>query len=449
MMSKKRGRPAKYVKGGDGKPVVGLSYNSRNNQYYLTHYKDDNDGNPLYFGSDKEEAIYRFRMWEAQRKRVKVDSEYLHDDGRIIVSEDELQEGETARVEWMEEGSFDVIVEGQSISEEYFWAKARELILSDISEARKKLNLPIRLDGSFKPEKSITLQEVFVVYANSPDAQGLDKKYKSDINIFWAGFVRAIGNLQVADISQKHIQVYRNKIFAKGFKPKTIANRFNYVKGLLKIAGREVSNEGESQEIVRVLTLCQTRLNPPENQTQQRPATVGREEFHLLVNGTRHLHHKLIMMLAINCGMKSSDICDIKVTDIDLKKRTLVKQRHKTKIIRSAILWDETVDLIKQWLKVRPGTSPYLINPTGERFIARSVNTFFVRLRKRLGLSDDLKFEHFRDSTKTIAVEEKPELWKATDVLLGHKGDIGNQYLLRSPKMTREICQIVHDYYFG
>jgi len=60
-------------------------------------------------------------------------------------------------------------IKGQStplikIPESYIYAKARELILYDIVEARKKLNLPIELKGTFKTEKSITLDDLGVLY---------------------------------------------------------------------------------------------------------------------------------------------------------------------------------------------------------------------------------------------------------------------------------------------
>lgn len=51
-LSKKRGRPPKYVNGRDGKPVVGLSFSRSIRQYYASHSKPRR-----YFGSDFDAAM--------------------------------------------------------------------------------------------------------------------------------------------------------------------------------------------------------------------------------------------------------------------------------------------------------------------------------------------------------------------------------------------------------
>jgi hypothetical protein len=66
---KSRGRPPKYVRDSDGKPIVGLSFDEANNRYFNTHWKSDGVQKE-HFGSNEDEAgaIFLFRQWDAQRK---------------------------------------------------------------------------------------------------------------------------------------------------------------------------------------------------------------------------------------------------------------------------------------------------------------------------------------------------------------------------------------------
>ena len=66
----RRGRPAQYVKGRDGKPVVGLSLHRPTGTYYATHSKPRK-----YFSKDFDQAHFLFRQWELQQQK---DTTHLH-----------------------------------------------------------------------------------------------------------------------------------------------------------------------------------------------------------------------------------------------------------------------------------------------------------------------------------------------------------------------------------
>lgn len=65
-LARKPGRPAQYVNGRDGKPIVGLSLKS-DGRFYATHSKPR-----AYFGRDFDSALILFREWEANQNRETV-----------------------------------------------------------------------------------------------------------------------------------------------------------------------------------------------------------------------------------------------------------------------------------------------------------------------------------------------------------------------------------------
>jgi len=197
-MSKKmgRGRPPKYVKDKDDRPIVGLSYDAANNRYFNTHWKSE--GMPKEnFGNDKEEAIFLFRQWEAQKKGEiyhGIDKDKTRKSIKIRVTNDFLKKENETNDEFkkritelnlkLRKGEIKSHTTSLvTIPESFIYAKARELILKDISDAQKKLHLPIELKGTFKTVKSITLDEIGDIYfekRRKPMSDGYKKCIASD-----------------------------------------------------------------------------------------------------------------------------------------------------------------------------------------------------------------------------------------------------------------------------
>jgi|GEM_PF-5308862 len=474
MAKKRRGRPANYVVDFNGKPVVGLSYNEAVGQHYNTHYKTETKGKMFYFGGDKDEAIFKFRQWESKRKKKntqftidpkEVDVQHtarkkLSNEAVATLNEFKKEAGqppmEGDTIEFGVDGDLAAfgddteITSTYNVPEQIYWLKARELILNDIEEARKLLNLNIKID--MDAESSIKLGKVYELFKQHPKfANLLDKKR---IESYWNEFFKSIGNKPIQLISLKNIIDYRNYILSKEIVPKTVANIFGQIKDIIKTASRETHDNNDSKALVELLNTCKVRLFAPKQQTKQTAKLMSREDFHKLFNATDNIKHKLILLLGLNCAMRSSDICDIKVSNIDFVNKSIIKHRHKTGIIRAAVLWDTTLDYIKKYLDAKEFSSEYLITCDSGKDKTRplrphSINEFFNDLRTKAKVSNDVKFEHLRDSVKTVSVKKKPQLMEVTDIIMGHKGRIGNQYLVRQPEMVAEICQIVHDYYFA
>jgi len=474
MAKKRKGRPAKYVVDYNGKPVVGLSYNKAVGQHYNTHYKTETKGKMVYFGGDKDEAIFKFRQWESKRGKKHVEFDIapqgvevehtaikeLSDESVKVLNELREQAGLPPRegniLEFGVDGDLAAfgddtkITSTYNVSEQIFWSKARELILNDIDEARKRLNINIKIDAN--AQSSVKLANVYEVFKRHPKYANLSDKNRTEAS--WKEFLKSVGNKPIQLISLKDIINYRDHILSQKISPKTISNTFGCIKGIIKTASRETHIDADSKSLIEFLNMCKVRLFAPKQQTKQTAKLLSKPDFHKLFNATDNIKHKLILLIGLNCAMKSSDICDIKMSNIDFVNKSLVKQRHKTGIIRAAVLWDITLEYIQKYLDEKGGNSEYLITcdigkDKNKPFKPHSINEFFGDLRNKANVSKDVKFEHLRDSVKTVSVKKKPELLKVTDIIMGHKGGIGNQYLERQPEMVAEICKIVYDYYFG
>jgi hypothetical protein len=62
--SRAPGRPPKYVRDRDRKPIVGLSVNATSGRYYATHSRPR-----VYLGTGYDTAIAKFRAWASGHKK--------------------------------------------------------------------------------------------------------------------------------------------------------------------------------------------------------------------------------------------------------------------------------------------------------------------------------------------------------------------------------------------
>ncbi|MCH7552117.1 hypothetical protein IIB49_01890, partial [Patescibacteria group bacterium] len=149
----------------NGRPVVGLSYDESNDRYFNTHFKSERLKREN-FGSDYDEAIFLFRQWESQQKgerHLNIEKDKTKKAVKLTISEDylkkknETDEAYKKRVTKLNLKLRKGEIESQTkttsiitIPESYIFAKARELILDDIVEARKKLNHSVGLSRGIK-----------------------------------------------------------------------------------------------------------------------------------------------------------------------------------------------------------------------------------------------------------------------------------------------------------
>jgi len=153
-----RGRPAQYAKGRDGKPITGLSISSQG-RYYATHSKPRKT-----FGRDFDQAVMRFRQWEATQKRHGVIR--LPNLLPLIPKED--QEASVAEG-WitMEDASKLLPWPGMSrVPEDEFYSTVRGLIQQNPAQFAERIGIPeiAHLQDIPKPEPPTKLSDCIKEY---------------------------------------------------------------------------------------------------------------------------------------------------------------------------------------------------------------------------------------------------------------------------------------------
>jgi len=464
-----KGRPPKYVQDNQGRPIVGLSYDKANNRYFNTHWKSEGVSKET-FGSDYHEAIFSFRRWEADRNgenAIMIDAEHIQEGYREEHEEFHPSKDWIASLpqevqdEW--KGKKHVLVsevETAGIPESLFWQHARELILSDIVEARKRLNLPIVLDGPIEGSVSITLDEIGKIYFERR-RKPISDIYRKDGLRFWGEFKRVTNVKKVGELSATLIDGYENWVYASAktrhWSPATINNRLGFVKAVFNEAFRRVRNISDKQHIKNVREFCNSFTYTDKPVVNPQP--ISKTDYLTMLDAAKDKVYRAIMLLSLNCGMKESAAADVRITprrgravpDIDLDKGVLAMPRPKTGIIRVAVLWDRTIAAIKEVLATRKSDSEFLfLNHCGNPMQPRNIRKWWHRTRKQAGVSASVKFEHIRDATQTIPLDDDPKSLVETNLIMGHAvSGMANNYLERRPTMVRRACKAIEEHFWG
>src|SRR5947209_1450592 len=69
---------------------------------------------------------------------------------------------------------------------------------------------------------------------------------------------------------------------------------------------------------------------------------------------------RALIIVAYRCGLRSAELCDLQLTDVDLDKSTLTVQHgkgNKRRVVGLDLLASEA---IRSWLRVRKSDTPYL-----------------------------------------------------------------------------------------
>lgn len=173
-----------------------------------------------------------------------------------------------------------------------------------------------------------------------------------------------------------------------------------------------------------------------------------------------------LLLLGLNCGFGNTDIATLKFSDVDLEKAVVSHARSKTGAIRQLVLWPETVEVLKVYIKDhrgRPADEKFdrliFINKKGYPMCREwfgedgkfrrsdAIKNRFVRLYERAGLQRPYGrgFYALRHTAATVAGLGSNDL-RQIQAFLGHR-DISMQNVYRHDlgDKAKQAAAHIHD----
>ena len=207
-------------------------------------------------------------------------------------------------------------------------------------------------------------------------------------------------------IRQYQAHLFRDrKLLAGTIQIKTAALRFLYVK-----------------------TLKRSYLHehiPFPKRPRSLPTVLSPEEVERLIASAKNLMHRAMLMTLYATGLRRSELCQLKVTDIDSQRMVIRVRQGKGARDRDVLLSPKLLETLRkywQWMKPKTYLFPGLINgwradvPITPKVVWNAV----IEARERAGIEKRVTPHTLRHSFATNMLEAGADL-RTIQILLGHQ----------------------------
>jgi integrase/recombinase XerD len=162
---------------------------------------------------------------------------------------------------------------------------------------------------------------------------------------------------------------------------------------------------------------------------QKIPLVMSQDETRRLLAVATSLKVRMLLSLGYGCGLRAGEVVRLKVKHIDSAQKIIRVEQSKSRKDRNVMLSAATLDLLRQWWKVRPsrhdagtaleerwlfpGTKP------GKTMSTRQFNRLFHEAADAAGIKKGVTLHALRHSFATHLLEHGTDIRKI-QALLGH-----------------------------
>lgn len=161
---------------------------------------------------------------------------------------------------------------------------------------------------------------------------------------------------------------------------------------------------------------------PRPKKPVQLPKVLSEAELERLFRALPNLKHKAILITAFSCGLRISEVVNLKISDIDSDRMQVLVERSKGKKDRYVMLSPMLLDVLRTYLKLhKPRPEKYLFEGMvkGNPMSARTFQELFIHARNMASIHKVVSFHSLRHSFATHLLEKGVDIRYIKD-LLGH-----------------------------
>ncbi len=246
--------------------------------------------------------------------------------------------------------------------------------------------------------------------------------------------------------SQDPIVKLKQEMKLRRFSPKTIKSYLHYITDFLKYA-RKSSREVNAENVRNYLeslagkNVSSSTLNsaysallfyfgkilqrkffvniPRARKSKKLPEVFNIDEVKLILGTIRNVKHKLFLGLMYSSGLRLSETINVKVGDLDFKKKLLVVRHGKGDKDRMTILSDKVAGVLERYVKNKQFNDLVFESNRGGKVCERSAQKVFENALKVSGIKRHGTCHTLRHSFATHLLENGTDI-RYIQELLGH-----------------------------
>lgn len=169
-----------------------------------------------------------------------------------------------------------------------------------------------------------------------------------------------------------------------------------------------------------VLKQARTVYDLPRAKREHKlPTVFAAEEVKQILTALDNLKHKTMLYLAYSCGLRVSEIVNMKIEDIDSKRMVISVRQSKGRKDRQVMLSPRLLDLLRDYFKEYKPVNWLFAGQYGEQYSVRSVQIVLKAAKDKAGVRKRGSIHALRHSFATHLLEGGTDLISIKD-LLGH-----------------------------
>ena len=150
------------------------------------------------------------------------------------------------------------------------------------------------------------------------------------------------------------------------------------------------------------------------------PNVLSKEEVKLILNAHSNLKHKMMLSMIYSCGLRRSELLQLKPTDIDSKRNIVLLKNAKGKKDRITPLSPKILEMLREYyITYKPKTWLFEGQNSGEMYSEYSLQSVLKQALKKAKISKPITLHWLRHSYATHLLESGTDL-RYIQELLGH-----------------------------
>jgi integrase/recombinase XerD len=162
------------------------------------------------------------------------------------------------------------------------------------------------------------------------------------------------------------------------------------------------------------------KLERPRRQYKL-PNVLSKEEVKAILDAPTNKKHKTMLSLVYACGLRRSEVLNIKASEIDSKRKLLLIRNAKGRKDRIAPLSDKLIAMLREYYTMyKPKTWLFEGQEKGEQYTGSSLQEVLKKAIKTAKINKPVSLHWLRHSYATHLLEAGTDL-RYIQELLGHK----------------------------
>jgi integrase/recombinase XerD len=150
------------------------------------------------------------------------------------------------------------------------------------------------------------------------------------------------------------------------------------------------------------------------------PNVLSKEEVKLILNAHSNIKHKTMLSLIYSCGLRRSELINLKPTDIDSKRGIVIIRQSKGKKDRIAPLSPKILEMLREYyIGCKPKTWLFEGQIQNTKYDERSLSNVLKQALTKSNISKPVSLHWLRHSYATHLLESGTDL-RYIQELLGH-----------------------------